>query len=60
MDADPWVKDFLALETLSLTTSTLTLTRVVRDIQEDNTVVHRLDAARLDKVLAQHDPSTSA
>ena len=60
MDADPWVKDFLALGTLSLTTSTFTLARVVRDIQEDNTVVHRLDAARLDKVLAQHDPSTSA
>jgi hypothetical protein len=60
MDADPWVKGFLALGTLYLTTSTFTLTKVVRDMQEDNTVVHRLDAARLDKVLAQHDPLKSA
>ena len=60
MDADPWVKGFMALGTLYLTTSTFTLAKVVRDMQEDSTVVHRLDAARLDKVLAQHDPFKSA
>lgn len=60
MDADPWIKGFMALGTLYLTTSTFTLAKVVRDMQEDSTVVHRLDAARLDKVLAQHDPFKSA
>src|SRR5690349_19092513 len=30
MDADPWVKGFLALGTLYLTTSTFTLAKVVR------------------------------
>ena len=60
MEADPWVKGFLALGTLYLTTSTFTLAKVVRDMQEDNTVVHRLDAARLEKILAQHDPYKSA
>ena len=60
MDADPWVKGFLALGTLYLTTSTFTLAKVVRDMQEDTTVMHRLDQARLDKALSQHDPFRSA
>ena len=60
MDADPWIKGFLALGTLYLTTSTFTLAKVVRDMQEDNTTIHRLDAARLERILAQHDPFKSA
>jgi hypothetical protein len=60
MDADPWIKGFLALGTLYLTTSTFTLAKVVRDMQDDSTVMHRLDQARLDKALAQHDPYRSA
>jgi hypothetical protein len=60
MEADAWVKGFLALGTLYLTTSTFTLAKVVRDMQEDNTTIHRLDAARLERILAQHDPFKSA
>jgi hypothetical protein len=60
MDADPWIKGFLALGTLYLTTSAFTLAKVVRDMQEDNTTISRLDAARLEKLLAQHDPYKSA
>ena len=39
-----------------LTTSTFTLAKCVRDMQEDTHRHHRLDQARLDKVLAEHDP----
>jgi hypothetical protein len=60
MDTDPWIKGFLALGTLYLTTSTFTLAKVVRDMQEDNTVIHRLDMARLERMIAQHDPFKSA
>ncbi|SED20086.1 hypothetical protein SAMN04489844_3900 [Nocardioides exalbidus] len=60
MDSEPWVKGFLALGTLYLTTSTFTLAKVVRDMQEDNTTLSRLDAARLEKLLAQHDPFKTA
>lgn len=60
LPADPWIKGFLALGMLYLTTSTFTLAKVVRDMQEDNTVIHRLDQARMDKMLAQHDPYKSA
>ena len=56
MDADPWIKGFLALGTLYLTTSTFTLAKVVRDAQDAGTVVRRVDQARMDKLLAEHDP----
>lgn len=60
LPADPWIKAFLGLGTMYLTTSAFTLAKVIRDQQEDNTVVSRLDAARLEKILAQHDPYKSA
>ena len=56
MPADPWIKGFLALGTLYLTTSAFTLAKVIRDQQEDQRVFHRLDQARVDKLLAEHDP----
>ena len=56
IEAEPWVKGFLALGTLYLTTSTFTLAKVVRDMQEDQRVFHRIDQARVDKLLAEHDP----
>ena len=59
MEADPWIKGFLALGTLYLTTSSFTLAKVVRDQQEDARVFHRLDQARVDKLLAEHDPFKS-
>ncbi|MFT3871874.1 MAG: YiaA/YiaB family inner membrane protein [Nocardioides sp.] len=58
MPGDPWVRAFLALGTLFLTSSSLTLAKVVRDSQEEQYVVARLDRARLDKILADHDPFT--
>jgi hypothetical protein len=56
LPADPWVKAFLALGILFLTTSSFTLAKCIRDAQEDQMVVQRLDQARLDRALAGHDP----
>lgn len=56
MEADGWIKGFMALGTLYLTTSAFTLAKVVRDMQEDQRVFHRIDQARVDKLLAEHDP----
>jgi hypothetical protein len=56
LDADPWPKAFLALGVLFLVTSTVTVSKCVRDAQEDSNVVSRLDQARVDKLLAEHDP----
>lgn len=56
LPADPWPKAFLALGTLFLTTSAFTLAKCVRDPQENQYVVSRLDQARVDRILADHDP----
>ena len=56
LPADPWPKAFLALGTLFLTTSSFSLAKCVRDAQENQYVVSRLDQARVDRLLAEHDP----
>ncbi|WP_028473146.1 YiaA/YiaB family inner membrane protein [Nocardioides alkalitolerans] len=53
---DPWIRAFLALGTLFLVTSSFTLAKCVRDAQENSYVVARLDQARVDRILAEHDP----
>ena len=59
LPVDPWVRAFLGLGTLYLTTSAFTLAKCVRDNQENQEnqgVIHRLDEARVEKLLAEHDP----
>jgi hypothetical protein len=41
---------------LYVVTSALTLATCVRDRQESTAAVSRVDQARLDKLLAEHDP----
>ncbi len=56
LPVDPWIRAFLAIGTLFLTTSTFTLAKCVRDAQETQAVYARLDQARVDKILSEHDP----
>jgi hypothetical protein len=56
LPGDPWPKAFLALGTLFLTTSAFTLAKCVRDAHESQYVVSRIDQARIDRILAEHDP----
>ncbi len=56
LPVDPWTRAFLGLGTLFLTTSSFTLAKCIRDAQDDASVVTRLDQARVDKLLAEHDP----
>lgn len=56
LPVDPWIRAFLGLGTMYLTTSAFTLAKCVRDSQENQYVVSRLDQARVDKILAEHDP----
>jgi hypothetical protein len=51
-----WVWAFLGVGLLYVVTSAFTLAKVVRDRQEVGQVVSRVDQARLDKLLAEHDP----
>jgi hypothetical protein len=50
-----WVRAFLALGLLYIVTSAFTLAKVIRDRQEEGTIVGRVDQARLDKLLAEQD-----
>ncbi|MER6159075.1 YiaA/YiaB family inner membrane protein [Streptomyces sp. NPDC001868] len=56
LDADTWVRAFLAIAVLYLVTSSFTLAKVIRDRQEAGRIVSRVDQARLEKLLAEHDP----
>lgn len=56
LPVDSWMRAFLGLGLLYVTTSAFTLAKVVRDSQETSSVLSRVDAARLEKLLAEHDP----
>src|SRR6476469_1313812 len=56
LPGDGWPKAFLGLGTLFLTTSSFSLAKCVRDAQESQYVVSRLDQARVDRILADHNP----
>jgi hypothetical protein len=51
-----WIRAFLALGLLYVITSAFTLAKTVRDQQEAASVWSRVDEARLEKMLSEHDP----
>ena len=56
LDTGPWVRAFLAVGLLYVVTSAFTLAKCVRDQQEASAVTGRVDQARVEKLLAEHDP----
>ncbi len=56
LPVDPWVRAFLALGMLYTVSSAFTLAKCVRDRQEEAYVANRVDRARVDKLIAEHDP----
>ncbi|GAA1258005.1 YiaA/YiaB family inner membrane protein [Sphaerisporangium rubeum] len=56
LPVDTWVRAFLAVGVLYTVTSSFVLAKCVRDRQEITHVTSRVDQARLDKLLAEHDP----
>jgi hypothetical protein len=56
LPVDPWVRAFLALGALYLVTSSFTLAKCIRDQQEASAIRVRVDEARLERLLAEHDP----
>lgn len=56
LPVDPWVRAFLALGLLFTVSSAFTLAKCVRDRQEQGYVTSRVDRARVDKLIADHDP----
>ncbi len=56
LDVDDWVRAFLALSSLYAISSSISLSKTVRDQHEARQVVARVDEAKLEKLLAEHDP----
>lgn len=56
LPVDPWVRAFLGIGMLYTISSAFTLAKVIRDRQDETTVTSRVDRARVDKLLAEHDP----
>lgn len=56
LPVDTWMRSFLAVGTLFLVSSSFTLAKVVRDAQETTALSSRIDQARVDRILAEHDP----
>src|SRR5262245_19768411 len=51
-----WIRAFLAIGLLYVVTSSFTLAKTIRDAQETGTVTRRVDQARIDKLISEHDP----
>jgi len=51
-----WMRGFLAIGLLYVVTSAFTLAKCVRDATEVGTVVRRVDQARIDKLINEHNP----
>ncbi|MBW5485883.1 YiaA/YiaB family inner membrane protein [Streptomyces bambusae] len=56
LEADAWVRAFLGIAVLYLTTSAFTLAKVIRDRQEVGQIVSRVDQARMEKIMVDYDP----
>ncbi|MEV7011008.1 YiaA/YiaB family inner membrane protein [Streptosporangium sp. NPDC051022] len=56
LPVETWVRAFLGIGVLYVVTSTFTLAKCVRDRQELSDVTNRVDRARLEKLLTEHDP----
>ncbi|MEV7524758.1 YiaA/YiaB family inner membrane protein [Streptomyces sp. NPDC091371] len=56
LDTNGWVRAFLGIAVLYLTTSAFTLAKVIRDRQEVTQIVSRVDQARMEKLMTNYDP----
>ncbi|MEV6274189.1 YiaA/YiaB family inner membrane protein [Nocardia sp. NPDC051832] len=53
---DAWQRGFLGMSLLFLVTSAFTLAKVIRDRHESEHLHSRIDQARMEKLMAEHDP----
>lgn len=56
LPVDPWMRAFVAIATLYTITSAVSLSKTLRDQHESRRVNARVDEAKLERLLADHDP----
>lgn len=56
LPVDAWVKAFMAMGLLFSVGSTFSLAKTVRDQHESESLRKRIDEARVNRIIAEHDP----
>jgi hypothetical protein len=56
---DSWIKGYLGMGVFFSVASTVSLSKTVRDLHESQRITSRVDEAKLEKILAEHDPFLS-
>ncbi len=56
LPVDPWVKAFMGMGLLFSVGSTFSLAKTVRDQHESDSLRKRIDEARVNRIIAEHDP----
>lgn len=56
LPVDQWVKAFMAMGLLFSVGSTFSLAKTVRDQHESESLRKRIDEARVNRIIAEHDP----
>lgn len=56
LPANGWVKSYLGIGYVFTISSTISLSKTTRDIEESKRIVSRVDEAKLEKLLAEYDP----
>ena len=53
---EPWVKGYFGMGILSTVSSTINLSKTIRDVEESKRIINRVDEAKLERLLADYDP----
>ncbi|MBD2568956.1 MULTISPECIES: YiaA/YiaB family inner membrane protein [Nostocaceae] len=56
LPVDNWVKGFMGMGLAFSVGSTFTLAKTTRDLHESRRLTSRIDEAKVEKLLSQHDP----
>lgn len=60
LPVDMWIRAFLGMAMLYTVTSAFTLAKVIRDRQEETSILSRVEQARVEKILTEHSPYSAA
>lgn len=56
LPVDVWVKAFMGMGLLFTVGSTFSLSKTLRDVHESESLRKRIDEARVNRIIAEHDP----
>ena len=56
LPVDGWVKGYVGIGTIFTVASTFSVAKTTRDMHESKRIVSRVDEAKLERILTEHDP----